>query len=154
MTICGSGPALYEMLNHLIHTLYPGTLIVTIHGAKGKWVRLDNVCNWGYLAAQDRKPCSCSSILKYIKKCIVAVIWPSCSISLENTSLCLKWRGGSVGRAWDSRSKDPRFEPCLHQEHRKKMWEFSRVKNAVLTRCRCAQPLCAYARIRMITYAR
>ena len=25
------------------------------------------------------------------------------------------WRGGSVGRASDSRSKDPRFEPCLHQ---------------------------------------
>ena len=27
------------------------------------------------------------------------------------------------------------------------------VKNVVLTRCRCAQPLCVYARTRMIMYA-
>ena len=39
------------------------------------------------------------------------------------------WRAGSVGRAYDSRSKDPRFKHRLRQEHKKKMWEFSRVKN-------------------------
>ena len=31
---------------------------------------------------------------------------------------------------------------------------FFRFKNVVLTRCRCAQPPCVYARIRMIMYAR
>ena len=31
---------------------------------------------------------------------------------------------------------------------------FFRVKSVVLTRCRCAQPRCVHARIRMITYAR
>ena len=34
------------------------------------------------------------------------------------------------------------------------LWEFFRVRNVVLTRFRCAQPLCVYACIRMITYAR
>ena len=38
------------------------------------------------------------------------------------------WRGGSVGRAYDST-----FEPRLRQEHKKM---FVRVKNVVLTRCR------------------
>ena len=36
-------------------------------------------------------------------------------------------RGSSVGRATDSRSKDPkdhRFEPRLRQEHKKNLWEF------------------------------
>ena len=66
--------------------------------------------------------------------------------------LRMGWRGGSVGRASDSRSKDPRFKPC--QEHKKKLWELFRAKNVVLTRCRCAQPACVYARVRMITYVR
>ena len=48
------------------------------------------------------------------------------------------WRGGgcSVGLqiGWIPR---PEFEPP--QEH-KKNWPFFRVKNVVLTRCRCAQP--------------
>ena len=48
------------------------------------------------------------------------------------------WRGGSVGRASDSRSKDRRFEPRLRQEHKNNLWEFFRVKNVVLTRCPCA----------------
>ena len=36
----------------------------------------------------------------------------------------------------------------------RKICEFFQAKNVVLTRCRCAQPLCVYARIRMITYTR
>ena len=59
--------------------------------------------------------------------------------------LILGWPGGAIGRA----SKDPRFEP--RKTH---LWEFFRVKYFVLTRCRCVQPPCVYARIRMITYAR
>ena len=54
-------------------------------------------------------------------------------------SVMLWWRGGSVGRASDSRSKDWRFEPRLRQEQKQKIVSFSRVKNVVLTRCRCAQ---------------
>ena len=63
------------------------------------------------------------------------------------------WRRGSVGRASDSRSKDRRFKSRLrHEEHKKKLWEFFRVKNVVLTHCQCSQPPCVYTRIRMITY--
>ena len=50
------------------------------------------------------------------------------------------WRGGSVCRASDSRSIDPRFEPRLSQDHKKHLWEFFRVNNVALARCRCAQP--------------
>ena len=63
----------------------------------------------------------------------------------------LNVRARSIGRELDGRSKDPRFEPC--QKHKKICWEFLQVKNVVLNRCRCAQPLCVYTRIRMITYA-
>ena len=52
-------------------------------------------------------------------------------------------RDGSVGRASDSRYKDPkdrRFEPRLGQEHKNKMGEFFRVKNVVLTCSRCGVP--------------
>ena len=50
------------------------------------------------------------------------------------------WRGGSIARASDSRSKDQRFEP--RQEHNKHIMigVFFRVKNIVLTHRRCAQP--------------
>ena len=59
------------------------------------------------------------------------------------------WQSGSIGRASDSRSKGRRFDS--RQEHKKKYY-FS-VKNVVLTRCWCAQPLCVYAHTTMITYA-
>ena len=65
------------------------------------------------------------------------------------------WRGGSVGRASDWRFyeiSDPSSNPV--RSTRKKLWEFFRVTDVVLTPCRCAQPLCVYARIKMITYAR
>ena len=52
------------------------------------------------------------------------------------------WRGCSVDRASDSRSKDPRFEP--HQEHKKNLWEFFQDSLSV-----CPTPLCVYARTRM-----
>ena len=58
------------------------------------------------------------------------------------------WRGGLIGRASDSKSKDLRFEP--HQEHKKNLWEYFQVKNVVLTHL-CAQAPCIYTRIRMIT---
>ena len=76
--------------------------------------------------------------------------FPDCS--LEEAALN-GWWGGSVGIASDSRSKDPRFEPRLRQEHKKNVWDFFRVKNTVLTRCRCAQPPCAYRRMRLIMYS-
>ena len=68
------------------------------------------------------------------------------SINLNSfTKNCIQitselWRGGSVGRALDSRSKGPRLEPCLRQEHKKILCEIFQIKNVVLTRCRCAQP--------------
>ena len=55
------------------------------------------------------------------------------------------WWGRSVGRASDSRSKDPRFEP--RQEHKNNLWAFFRVWIVVLTRRR-ALPPCVYWRIR------
>ena len=59
--------------------------------------------------------------------------------------------GRSIGRALDSSSKDPRFEPG--QEHKKNMLKFFRVTNVVvyiLTRC-----LFVYTHAQgMITYAR
>ena len=63
------------------------------------------------------------------------------------------WWGGSIGRVLNSRSKNPGFKPCPRQEHKKNLWELFWVKNVVLARCRCAKPLCVYARMRMITYA-
>ena len=56
---------------------------------------------------------------------------PSSSSSYKQT------RGGLIGRASDSRSKDPRFKP--RQEHKKKLWVFLS-QNVVLTRCRCTGP--------------
>ena len=46
-------------------------------------------------------------------------------------------RGGSLGKASDSRPKDPSFKPS--QEHKKNVCKIFRVKNIVLTRCRCAR---------------
>ena len=65
-------------------------------------------------------------------------------------------QGGSVGRVSDSRSKDPkdrRFEPYLCQAHNTNLSEIFRVKDVLLTRCRCAQTPCIYARTRIIKYA-
>ena len=39
----------------------------------------------------------------------------------------------------DLRSKDWRFQPRQCQEHKKNLWEYFWVKNAVLTCCQCAQ---------------
>ena len=59
------------------------------------------------------------------------------------------WHVGSVARALDWKSKGWGFKSC--QVHKKNL-VFPSPK-VVLTRCRCAQPLCVYARIRMTTYA-
>ena len=61
------------------------------------------------------------------------------------------WRGGSIGRVLDSDPKDEGSNPVRSTRN---MCEFSRVKNVVQTRFRCAQPPCVHARTRMITYAR
>ena len=62
--------------------------------------------------------------------CWIACVWSSCILfvvevwSLQVLYIAAKiilwwsgWRGGSVGRAADSRSKDLRLEPRLRQEH-------------------------------------
>ena len=82
--------------------------------------------------------------------------WVANWVLLEFLKLVLtlrldRYRGGSVGRASDSRSKDPSFEP--RQEHKKNLCVFLS-QNVVLTCHRCTQPPCVHARIRMITYAR
>ena len=70
-------------------------------------------------------------------------------------------------RAWVHRFGDPRGDRVAHLVERQNKHpmtrgsipvksttcEFFRVKNVVMTRCRCAQPPCICARIRMITYA-
>ena len=65
--------------------------------------------------------------------------------------VCLGWRGGSVGRASDSRTKGRGFES--RQEHKKNV-EFFRVKKVVMTCCQCAQPSCVYAHMQKTMYAR
>ena len=71
--------------------------------------------------------------------CVQMLLYFAKTIQSGNKGYCVinsGWRGGSVGRVSDSRSKGSRFEPC--QEH-----TFVRVflsKYVVLTRCRCAQP--------------
>ena len=64
------------------------------------------------------------------------------------------WRGGSIGRASDSRFydiSDPSLNPIRST---RKTCKFFQVKNVVLTCCWCAQPPCVYyiACIRMMTY--
>ena len=61
------------------------------------------------------------------------------------------WWGGSIGRASDSDPKDEGLNPVRST---KQICEFFRVKNVVLTRCRCAHPSCVHARTIMITYRR
>ena len=63
-------------------------------------------------------------------------------LRVTSTDPALRGDGcGSNGRASESRPKGRRFES--RQDHKKKMCEFFRVKNVVLTRCRCAQhPVC------------
>ena len=57
--------------------------------------------------------------------------------STGTVTIQVGWWDGSIGRLSDSR----------------KIYEFFLVKN-VLTRCRCAPPLCVYTHIRMMMYAR
>ena len=66
------------------------------------------------------------------------------------------WRVGSVVRSLDWRSKGRGFESRVRSTRKtlSLSFEFFRVKKVVLTRCRCAQPLCVYARIRKTMYAR
>ena len=51
------------------------------------------------------------------------------------------WRGGSLGRASDSRSKGPRFES--RQEHKKQLWVFPSQKCANSLSV-CPTPVCIY----------
>ena len=62
-------------------------------------------------------------------------------------------RGGSTDKTSAPRSNGfhvQRFES--RTEHKNNLWQFFPSQHVVLTRCRCAPPPCAYARIR--TYAR
>ena len=71
---------------------------------------------------------------------------------MQNSCIKLGLQGGSIGRALDSIFSDPRFEP--QQEHKKKTVSFSESKMLCRLAVGCAQPLCVYARMRIITYAR
>ena len=58
-------------------------------------------------------------------------------------------------RGVEHRTRNPKTRGWNRRPERKKNCErFFRVKNVILTRCRCVQPPCVYAGIQMITYAR
>ena len=59
-----------------------------------------------------------------------------------------------VAQLVERRTQDPKDRGSNHVRSTHKIVSFFRVKNVVLARCRCAQPPCVHARIRMITYAR
>ena len=60
--------------------------------------------------------------------------------------MLVRWRGGSIGRASDSRSNGPRFES--RQEHKKKWWVFFRVKKC----CADSLSVCPNPRLCIRTY--
>ena len=62
--------------------------------------------------------------------------------------------GGGVAELVEHRTQNPKDEGSNPAQSARKMYEFFRVTNVLLTRCRCAQPPCVYARTRTITYAR
>ena len=65
-------------------------------------------------------------------------------------------RGGSVGRALDSRSKDRRYEPLLRQEHKNKIVRFfpPSQKCCVDSLSMLPNPPCVTRVISILTYAR
>ena len=80
---------------------------------------------------------------------LVCMVWVSPKVTsqsscfLECDNIGWGWQGGSSGRASDSRSKDPRFEP--RQEHKKDFWEFFLVKKCCADSLSvCPTPVCIY----------
>ena len=63
-------------------------------------------------------------------------------------------RGDEVAQWVERRTRDPKDQGSNPVGSTRKNCEFFRVKNVVLTGCRCALPPCVYARTRMTTYAR
>ena len=64
--------------------------------------------------------------------------------------------GKAKAQLVERRTRDPKIRGSnpVRSSLQDIFMSFSESKNIVLTRCRCAQPPCVYARIRMITYAR
>ena len=63
--------------------------------------------------------------------------------------------GDGVAQLVERRTRDPKDRGSNPVRGTRKNCEFFRVRNIVLTRCRCVQPPCVYAHTRMITgYAR
>ena len=63
------------------------------------------------------------------------------------TFFCPLFWGGGVVQFSERRTRDPKTRGSNPvRSTRKKKWEFVRVKNVVLTRCRCAQPPCVCIR--------
>ena len=56
-----------------------------------------------------------------------------------------RWQGGSDARASDSRSNGFHDSSSNPARSTRQNCEFFRVKNVVLTRCRCAQYLCVHS---------
>ena len=65
-------------------------------------------------------------------------------------------RGDGVAQSVERRTRDPKTggsNPVRVRRSTRKNCDIFFRKNVVLIRCRCAQPRCAHARVRMIMYA-
>ena len=61
--------------------------------------------------------------------------------------------GDGVAQLVEHRLEIPKPEVRTPSGEHEKFVSVFLSQNVVLTHCRCAQPLCVYSRIRMITYA-
>ena len=68
-----------------------------------------------------------------------------CFIGVKKAWNISKWWGGSIGRALNSRSKDPGFKPWPRQEQKNNWWEFFRVKKCYAdSLSECPTPVCIH----------
>ena len=75
-------------------------------------------------------------------------------LAITQHHVAIGWRGGPVGRALDSRSKDRGLEPRSREEHKKNWCSFSESKMLCWLVGVPNTRVSTHARIRMTTYAR